>query len=60
MLKSKVGYSINTDDFLMGQEAAKDSTRDFTNVKINFLYTSEKNNIKCICINNKFSYRLYI
>ena len=46
MLKSKVGYSINPDNFLTGYEAAKESTKDFTNVKCNFLYTSEKNDIK--------------
>ena len=46
MLKSKVGYSINEDYYLMGLETAKDSTKDFSNVRINFLYTSEKCDIK--------------
>ncbi len=46
MLKSKVGYSINPDSFMMGLESAKDSCKDFTNVKLNFLFTSVKSNIK--------------
>lgn len=46
MLKSKVGYSINQDNFMMGLETAKESTKDFSNVKINFLYTSDKCDIK--------------
>lgn len=40
MLKSKVGYSINPDSFTTGFEAAKDATKDFSNVKLNFLFTS--------------------
>ena len=46
MLKSKVGYSINEDYYTMGLETAKESTKDFSNVKLNFLYTSEKCDIK--------------
>ena len=48
MLKSKVGYSINIDDFMLGFESAKESNKDFNNVKLNFLYTSCKNDIKKI------------
>ena len=39
MLKAKVGYSINPDPFISGLETAKISTKDFNNIKINFLYT---------------------
>ena len=46
MLKAKVGYSINLDNFMTGLESAKESNKDFSNVKINFLYTSCKSNIK--------------
>lgn len=46
MLKSKVGYSINPDDFMSGFESAKESTKDFNNVKLNFLYTSVNNDVK--------------
>lgn len=46
MLKSKVGYSINPDSFMSGFEAAKESTKDFNNVKLNFLYTSVNNDVK--------------
>lgn len=46
MLKSKVGYSINPDNFITGMEAAKQATKDFTNVKLSFVYTSENNDIK--------------
>ena len=46
MLKAKVGYSINPDDVMMGYEACKKSNQDFNNVKLNFLYTSSKNDIK--------------
>ena len=37
MLKSKVGYSVNPDSFMSGLESAKESTKDFNNVKINFV-----------------------
>lgn len=46
MLKSKVGYSINPDNYVMGVETAKETTKEFNNVKINFLYTSMKCDIK--------------
>lgn len=46
MLKSKVGYSTNPDSFMVGLESAKESTKDFSNIKLNFLFTSIKNDIK--------------
>lgn len=46
MLKSKVGYSINPNSFMMGLESAKEATKDFSNVKLNFLYTSVNSDIK--------------
>lgn len=46
MLKSKVGYSINPDSFMMGLESAKDAAKDFTNIKLNFLFTSVNSDIK--------------
>lgn len=46
MLRSKVGYSINPDSFMTGLEAAKDATMDFSNVKLNFLFTSAKSDVK--------------
>lgn len=48
MLRSKVGYSINPDSFETGVETAKKSTKDFSNAKVGFLYTSEKNDIKSL------------
>lgn len=46
MLKSKVGYSINQENFAAGLETAKKALSGFSDAKIGFLYTSEKNNIK--------------
>ena len=46
MLKAKVGYSINPDDFISGMETAKKSTKDFSNIKINLLYTSSNMDVK--------------
>jgi len=46
MLKSKVGHSINPDSFVMGLEAAKEATKNLTNVKLNFLFTSVKSDLK--------------
>ena len=46
MLKSKVGYSVNEDNYLAGIEAAKKANNDFSNVKLNFLYTSSDTDIK--------------
>ena len=48
MLRSKVGYSINSDSFETGIETAKKSTKDLSNAKVGFLYTSEKNDIKSL------------
>ena len=48
MLKSNIGLSTDNDFFTMGQEAAKQSTLNMTNVKCNFLFTSEKSDIKKI------------
>lgn len=48
MLRSKVGYSTNPDSFMTGLEAARDATKDFSNVKLNFLFTSVKNDVKKI------------
>ena len=45
MLRAKVGYSTNSDDFIAGMESIKESAKDFLNVKCNFIFTSEKNNI---------------
>ncbi len=46
MLKSCVSYSTNNDNFIVGMEIAKKITKEISNAKIGFLYTSEKNNIK--------------
>lgn len=48
MLKSKVGYSINPDSLIAGQETARKATKELSNAKIGFLYTSEKNDIKSL------------
>lgn len=48
MLRSRVGYSINPESFATGLEAAKKATKDLSNPKISFLYTSEKNDIKAV------------
>lgn len=45
MLQSKVGYSINPDNYKMGIETAEESTKELNDIKINFLYCSEKNEI---------------
>lgn len=46
MLKSKVGYSTNPNDFMMGVEAIEDSVKELNDIKLNFLYTSANNDIK--------------
>ena len=46
MLKSKVGYSLNEDHYMAGIEAAKKANNDFSNVKLNLLYTSTDTDIK--------------
>lgn len=48
MLKANVGYSIDIDEKEMGLETAIKANKDLENVKINFLYTSCKNDIKKI------------
>ncbi|MDD5888534.1 MAG: FIST N-terminal domain-containing protein [bacterium] len=48
MLRSKVGYSTNPESFATGLETAKKATKDLSNAKIGFLYTSEKNDIKAV------------
>lgn len=45
MLKSKVGYSINANDFIAGQETAMKASADMPEAKISFVFTSEKNDI---------------
>ena len=46
MLKSKVSYSINPDDYLMGVECGEEISKELQDIKINFLYTSVESNIK--------------
>lgn len=46
MLRSKVGYSTNPDSYMVGVESSQASTKDFSNIKLNFLFTSVKNDIK--------------
>ena len=46
MLRAKVGYSTNKDDYLKGYECSKESTKELSNIKINFLFTSADSNIK--------------
>lgn len=46
MLKSKVGHSIDANNFKAGVETATKATEGMQNVKIGFLYTSEKNDMK--------------
>ena len=46
MLKSKVGYSTNQDSFIAGLTSAETSTKDLGNIKLNFLFTSCKNDSK--------------
>lgn len=48
MLRSKVGYSTNEDSFITGVETAKKATKDSSNTKYGFLFTSEKNDIKAL------------
>lgn len=45
MLKSKVGYSINANEFIAGQETAMKASADMPEAKISFVFTSEKNDI---------------
>ena len=46
MLKSKVGHSIEANNFNAGVETVTKATEKLQNPKIGFLYTSEKNDIK--------------
>ena len=46
MLKSNVGYSINQDNYLAGEETAKKTLENMSNSKLGFLFTSVKNDIK--------------
>ena len=46
MLKSKVGYSTNEDERLLGVEAATDATKSLENIALNFLFLSCKNDAK--------------
>ena len=46
MLKSKVGYSTNPNFFTMGVETATISTKDLSNIKLNFLFTSSYGDTK--------------
>ena len=46
MLKSKVGYSTNPNFYTMGLDTATQSTKDFSNIKLNFLFTSSNGDIK--------------
>ena len=48
MLKAKVGYSTNKDNFMSGFESAQKSTNDMKNPKLSFLFTSSSCNIKQI------------
>ena len=48
MLRSKVGYSTNPDFYTIGMESAKESTKDLSNIKLNFLFTSANSDIKSI------------
>ena len=46
MLKANVGYSIHADSYQSGEETIKQAHKILNNVKINFLFTSVKNDIK--------------
>lgn len=46
MLKSKLGYSINENSFVAGQETAMKACVDLPDSKLGFLFTSVKNDIK--------------
>ncbi len=46
MLKSKVGYSINSDSYVMGVETATQATKDLSNIQLNFLYSSVNSDLK--------------
>ena len=46
MLKSNVGYSINPDSYIAGQETAATATENLSSAKLGFLFASVKNDIK--------------
>ena len=46
MLKANVGYSIHADSYQSGEETIKMAHENLQNVKLNFLFTSVKNDIK--------------
>lgn len=46
MLKSQVGYSTNLNSFKAGVETAQNSTKNFPNAKLGFLFTSVENDVK--------------
>ena len=46
MLKSKVGYSINKDNFTAGKETAELATKGLSNNKLGLVYTGAVNNVK--------------
>ena len=46
MLKSNVGYSINPDNYIAGEETATNALKNMSNSKLGFLFTSVKNDIK--------------
>ena len=46
MLKANVGYSIHADSYQSGEESIKKAHENLENIKINFLFTSVKNDIK--------------
>ncbi len=46
MLKANVGFSINDDSFLAGEETAKKAQEKLEDVKLGLLYASIKNDIK--------------
>lgn len=46
MLKANVGYSIHADSYQSGEESILKAHENLDNIKINFLFTSVKNDIK--------------
>ena len=48
MLRSNVGYSTNTDNYMSGFESAEKSLKDLKDPKLSFLFTSSNSDIKQI------------
>ena len=46
MLKANVGYSIDSDSYMAGKNTAEKALSNIVDAKINFVYTSVKNDIK--------------